>query len=194
VNPQYPERERGGNQLDRSISLLAARGARMKRLAQSIEALAEKDENILRHARKIGAIRRNAAGELHTVCAELVGSLNALLSDSAVALDPPAFRPDAFQEDGPNLFQINIRGRILQIEFETSPELLSTEDFRIPYTLMGSVRAFNQELLDKNLIEEQLVFYTLEGDKSLWRFFDARTYRSGTLDLDYLVTLLEQLL
>ena len=128
------------------------------------------------------------------MCAELVGSLNALLSDAAVALDPPVFRPDTFQEDGPNLFQINIQGRILQIEFETSPELVSTEEFRIPYTLMGSVRAFNQELLDKNLIEEQLVFYTLEGEKSLWRFFDARTYRSGPLDVDYLIMLLEQLL
>ena len=58
---------------------------------------------------------------------------------------------------------------------------MSTEDFRVPYTLEGSVRAFNQDLLNKDLIEEQLVFYTIEKTRSLWRFFDPRTYRSGTL-------------
>ena len=40
--------------------------------------------------------------------------------------------------------------------FRATPELVSTEDFRVPYTLEGTVRAFNQELLDKDLIEEQL--------------------------------------
>ena len=38
-------------------------------------------------------------------------------------------------------------------------ELVSTEEFRIPYTLAGSVRAFNQELLDQDLIEEQADFF-----------------------------------
>ena len=99
----------------------------------------------------------------------------------------------ALQEDGANLLQINVRGRILQIEFETTPDLVSTEDFRIPYTLSGAVRAFNQALLDKDLIEEQLIFYTLEK-KTMWRFFDARTYRSGEFDQAYLVGLMEQLL
>ena len=104
------------------------------------------------------------------------------------------FSPDAFQEDGKNLFQINVQGRILQVEFEAAPELISTEDLRIPYTLQGVVRAFNQELLDRSLIEEQLLFYTLEKDKKMWRFFDARTYRSGPFDQEYLISLMEQLL
>ena len=56
-----------------------------------------------------------------------------------------------------------------------------------------TVRAFNQELLDKDLIEEQLIFYTLEKRQNLWRFLDARTYRSGLFDQEYLVSLLEQL-
>ena len=93
-----------------------------------------------------------------------------------------------------NLVQINVRGRLLQIEYASSPELVSTEDFRVPYTLAASVRAFNQELLDKDLIEEQLLFYTLEHHRKMWRFFDARTYRSGPFDQEYLVSLMEQLI
>jgi threonyl-tRNA synthetase len=64
----------------------------------------------------------------------------------------------------------------------------------VPYTLSGFVRAFNQELLEQEIIEEQLVFYTIEKDRKLWRFFDPRTYRSGTLDQDYLVSVMEQLI
>src|SRR6185436_20771214 len=99
---------------------------------------------------------------------------------------------DSFQDDSPNLIQINVRGRILQVAFRTTPELVSTEDFRVPYTLEGTVRAFNQELLDKDLIEEQLIFYTVENSKRMWRFFDARTYRSGPFEVDYLIGLMEQ--
>jgi hypothetical protein len=60
--------------------------------------------------------------------------------------------------------------------------------------LAGSVRAFNQDLLSKDLIEEQLVFYTVEGDRKMWRFFDPRTYRSATFDQEYLVSVMEQLI
>ena len=65
---------------------------------------------------------------------------------------------------------------------------------RVPYTLEGNVRAFNQELLDKDLIEEQLIFFTLENQRPMWRFFDARTYRSGPFDVEYLIGLMEQLI
>jgi hypothetical protein len=168
--------------------------ARLKRLAASIEALAEKDEAVMRHARDMVALRQTAAAELYTICAEFVHSVNRLLTSGQLGLDPPEFPTGAFQNHISNLIQINIRGRILQVEFEATPELVSTEDFRIPYTLQGYVRAFNQALLDKDLIEEQLIFYTLEKEKKLWRFFDARTYRSGPFDQDYLISLMEQLL
>jgi hypothetical protein len=92
------------------------------------------------------------------------------------------------------MIQINVRGRILQVEFKTTVELVSTEDFRIPYTVEGHIRAFNQELLDKHIIEEQLIFYTLEKERNMWRFFDARTYRSGPFDQSYLISLMEQLI
>lgn len=163
-------------------------------MAESIDALVEKDENAIRHAREVRSIRRDAAAELYRICANFVLAVNGLLSRCAVALDPPGFEEGAFQEDSANLIQMNIRGRILQVEFEASVDLVSTEDFRIPYTLEGFVRAFNQELLDKDIIEEQLIFYTWEKDKKMWRFFDARTYKSGPFDEEYLISLMERLI
>jgi len=167
---------------------------RLKRLAENIQALAKKDEASMRHARDILSLRHTAAAELYSICSGFVNSLNDLLASAEVGLDPPDFPLDAFQEHLPNLIQINIRGRILQVGFEGTGELISTEDFRVPYTLQGYVRAFNQALLDKDLIEEQLIFYTIERDRTLWRFFDARTYRSGPFDQEYLVALMEELL
>lgn len=166
----------------------------MKRLAQRIDRLVEKDEGLVRHGRETAKLRAAAALELHTICREFVHSLNRLLAKSELALDPGEFSEDAFHDDAINLVQISVRGRNLQIAFSATPGLLSTEDFRIPYTLEGSVRAFNQELLEKDIIEEQLLFYTVEKDRKMWRFFDPRTYRSGTFDQDYLISVMEQLI
>ena len=178
----------------RTANQTSARDTRLKRLAESIEALSEKDDRILRRAREIAELRCAAAADLYAICADFVNSINRLLSRPTVELDPPAAGIASFQEDAPNLIQINVRGRILQVSFAATPEIVSTEDFRVPYTLSGTVRAFNQELLDKDIIEEQLIFFTLENHKKMWRFFDARTYRSGPFDQEYLVHLMEQLL
>lgn len=166
----------------------------MERLAHSIEALAEKDERRHNEALEMRAVRQRAATEIHAICAEFVASLNRLLARAEVTLDPSTFPGEALREHDPNLIQITIRGRILQIEFTAVADLRTTDEFRIPYTLKGSVRAFNQAMLDKDVIEEQLLFYTLEKEKKLWRFFDARTYRSGPFDQEYLAGLMEQLL
>jgi hypothetical protein len=166
---------------------------RLKRLAENIETLAKKDEAAQGRAREILELRYLAARELHAICADFVAGLNTLLSQPMVDLDPVQLG-DGIREDGSNLFQINVRGRILQIEFKATPELISTEEFRVPYTLEGNVRAFNQTLLDKDLIEEQLLFYTLESHRRMWRFFDARTYRSGPFDREYLISLMEAII
>ena len=171
----------------------AGRNGRLKRLADSIEALAGKDERQLRRTREIMALRCAAAVALHRVCSHFVDSLNRIMAESRMALDPIEFTEADFRDDAPNLIQIGVRGRILQVAFESTPQLVSTEDFRIPYTLAGSIRAFNQELLDKDLIEEQLVFYTVEEEGNRWRYFDARTHHSGAFDDDYLGALMEQL-
>ena len=171
-----------------------SRDARLKRLAERIDALVEKDAISMRRAKEIAELRRAAAGELHSICADLVQSLNSMVAHCDVELDPPIFNPDAFHEDAPNVIQINVRGRLLQLEFETTHDLVSSEEFRIPYTIEGSVRAFNQDLLDKSRIEEQLIFYTVEKHRTMWRFFDGRTYRSGPLDEEYLISLIEHLI
>jgi len=166
---------------------------RLKKLARNLDALARKDETHIRRAREIGSLRRQAALELHGICGDFVRGLNQLLSEIELEFHPEEYGPENFQDTGINLFQINARGRILQIRFEATPELTSTEDFRVPYILAGSVRCFNQQLLEKDLIEEQSLFYTIEKSRHLWRFFDARTYRSGPFDADYLTGLMEEL-
>ncbi len=166
----------------------------MERLARRIQELAGKDSELLRQSREMEAVRRAAAVELYRTCAGLVADLNRLLPRDEVVLDPQEFAEAAFHEDSPNLLQINIRGRILQISYTGTGELVSTEDFRIPYSLEGAIRAFNQELLEKDVIEEQLLFYTVERDRRMWRYFDPRTYRSGPFDREYLLSLLEQVL
>ena len=180
--------------MDVSKAQAQDRETRLKRLAENIDRLADKDAESLRHAREVSALRRAAAAELYGICARFVETLNELLARGQVVLDPPDYSDDSFRDGSANLIQMNVRGRILQVEFEVTPELVSTEDFRIPYTIQGSVRAFNQQLLDKDRIEEQLIFYTLEKPRYMWRFFDARTYRSGPFDQEYLVSLMERLI
>src|SRR5581483_7783851 len=166
----------------------------MKKLASSIEALAEKDDRLVKLAEDMAGLRQTAAVELHTICGDFVQSLNRLLAKAELTLDPDPFTAEMFHQDSVNLLQISVRGRILQVEYSATRELISTEDFRVPYTMAGAVRAFNQELLEKEIIEEQLLFYTVEKDRKMWRFFDPRTYRSGAFDQDYLISVMEQLI
>ena len=179
--------------MPRSEKLSEAPGHRMKRLAQKLDSLAEKDDGYRRMAEAMDAVRTAAACELHAICRDYVQQINALLAKTEVLFDPEEFSAHTFQRESVNVFQISVRGRILQVVFSTTPELVCTEDFRVPYTLCGAVRAFNRELLEKEIIEEQLVFYTVEKTRKLWRFFDPRTYRSGTFDQEYLTSLMEQL-
>jgi hypothetical protein len=167
--------------------------SRLQRLADRIELLAKRDEIALTRAREILDLRHQAAHGLHSMCSQFVASVNELLGEPVVQLDPPEMGPVGFHEDGSNLLQISVRGRILQVEFQATEELLSTEDFRVPYTLEGTVRAFNQSLLERQVIEEQLLFYTLERHREMWRFFDARTYRTGPFDREYLISLMEEI-
>ena len=179
--------------MGRSGNSTQGQDVRLRRLAEQIQALPGKDAVLRRRTDEILALRRAAVRELWETCAGLVHALNELLHEESVDLDPQSMGAETFREESPNLIQINASGRILQVEFHGSPELISTEDFRIPYTLEGSIRAFNQTLLEKDLIEEQLLFYTVEQHGAMWRFFDPRTYRSGPFDQGYLITLMEEL-
>jgi hypothetical protein len=167
---------------------------RLQRLVQRIRSLAETDERRLRRVHEVEAMRRAAARELHSVCADFVAAVNGMLDDCMVVLDPPEYSTASYSDDSPSLLQINVHGRILQVAFAATAELISTEDFRIPYILEGSVRAFNQEMLDKDLIEEQPLFYTMERNRNMWRYFETRTYHSGPFDRDYLISVMEQII
>jgi hypothetical protein len=166
---------------------------RMKKLARNLDALVEKDKERERRADEMIGLRRKAAAHLHAVCAEFTRRVNELTSQTEIRLDPPDFQVENFREHEPNLIQLNARGRIVEIEFEATEELISSEDFRVPYTLQGAVRGFNQALLDQNLVREQLLFYTVEKSGNMWRYFDARTYRTGPFDVEYLLGLMEDL-
>ena len=163
-------------------------------MAANLDRLADQDEQTLRRERETDLIRRAAAAQLHQVCAKFVADLGNLLERTEVRLDPEVFSGEKYEPEASTLMQIQVRGRILQVTFTATTGLVSTEDFRIPYTLEGSVRAFSQEMLDKELIEEQLLFYTIEDRRNLWRYFCTRTYRSGAFDREYLTSLLEQLI
>jgi type II secretory pathway component PulM len=164
---------------------------RLRKLAKAIEALAEKDSVLVQKTQEIAALRRQAAMELHAICWTFASDINLHLSQPTVQFDPSAYAAESFADNGVNLLQINVRGRILQIEFESTPEMISTENFRVPHILEGSIRCFNQEFLEQAVIEEQYIFYCLEKKRKLWRFFDARTYRSGPFDREYLIALME---
>jgi hypothetical protein len=166
---------------------------RLKRLASDIDALVRKDEEIIRRTEHVARQRRTAAAILHRTCSEFVADVNALLTSARLELDPPDFQGDHFVEDRANLFQINVRGRIVQIEFQSTEPMISTEEFRVPYILQGQIRCFNQDLLDRASIQEQQLFYTLEKSGPMWRFFDPRTYRTGPCDVAFLIGLFEQL-
>ncbi|MBZ5594382.1 MAG: hypothetical protein LAP39_19245 [Acidobacteriia bacterium] len=167
---------------------------RLKKLTEAIDALAQKDDALLLKAQEIASLRRQAAVELHGICAKFVCDINRQLAKIQLQFDPSEYSPESFRDVGANLLQINVHGRILQIEFASTVDTVSTENFRVPHILEGSIRCFNQESLDRAFIEEQFIFYCLERKKrNLWRFFDARTYRSGPFDQEYLISLMEQL-
>jgi len=166
---------------------------RLIKLAQRIDATADEDQKLLKRSLEMEELRRKGATELHQICAGFANALNASLTKIKLELDPPDYSPDKFNPNGVNLFQLNAHGRIVQIEFETPEHLVSTENFRVPYVLEGSIRCFNQDLLDREVIEEQLLFYCLERKRNLWRYFEGRTYRTGRFDADYLAGLMENL-
>lgn len=167
---------------------------RLTRLARAIEAIAESDRKLIDESTRVDELRARGALDLHRICSAFVDRVNAKLSDPAILLDPAVFEEANYNDGGLNLFQINLRGRILQIEFGPTDELFEDDDFRRPYVLRGAVRSFNQDLLDHGSIGEQMIFYCPSEGGARWHFFDGRTYRSGLVAEHYLITELERLL
>jgi hypothetical protein len=117
------------------------------------------------------------------------------MTQTEMLLMPASFDPATYREDMPNLIQMSLRGRILQIQYEAPAQAVATEDFRHPYILQGSLHGFNQTLLERDLVEEQALFYARQGSKAgfRWQYFEPRTYRSGIVGEAYLTELLSRL-
>jgi hypothetical protein len=162
------------------------------RLARQIDA-AKKAEPFLLNADEVAVLRRRGACQLHSICAEFIASVNSRLSQVTLDFSPPAYAPEMFRESGVNLIQIGSQGREMQIAFEAPPQLVSTDKFLIPYVLEGEVRTYNQKMLERFEIRSQLLFYCLEEDRAVWRFFDWRTRGTGPVDRQLLVTLMGRL-
>ncbi|MFB3778509.1 MAG: hypothetical protein ACE141_12905 [Bryobacteraceae bacterium] len=167
---------------------------KLEALARKIEAVAKADQQRVRQAQEYARLRSRAAMELHQTCAALTGELNALLPEPLVELSPPEYSADAFRDSGPNVFQINVSGRIVHLEFHSTETLTSTEKFATPYILEGSVRAFNQELLELSVVPEQFLFCCVERERLNWLWFDPRSQRSAPLDRTRLIQLLDRLM
>ena len=166
---------------------------RLKKLARHLDALALRDGDRLRREAEIHATRRDAAARLHATCATLVRDVNEAISAVKLDMAPTEFPVNGFQGAGSTIFQIHVSGRVIQIMFQGTEPLVSTENLRIPYTIEGSIRWFNQEMLDHDEIKDHRLYFTVERGGNQWRFYDPSTHRSGVVDEEYLAGLLEQL-
>jgi len=162
------------------------------RLAKQIDA-ARKSEPSLVSAEEVARLRRQGACQLHQICAEFVSSLNSMLSDSALDLSPLTYAPEMFRESAVNLIQIGAQGREMQIAFQATPQLFSTEKFPVPYVLDGEVRTYNQKMLERFEIRSYLLFFCLNENAAVWRFFDWRRGGTAAVDRDLLASLMERL-
>ncbi len=108
-------------------------------------------------------------------------------------LSPPTYSADSFRDPGSNVIQINVSGRIVHIEFQSTDTPTSIDKFRIPYILEGSLRAFNQDLLDMSAMPEQLVFCCFDRNRLSWLCWNPRTQQVAPLDQEHLITLLDGL-
>ena len=167
---------------------------RLTRLASAIEALGDRDQQSIDESHKVDGMRLEGALELYAVCRRFVDEVNGKLSDPAVMLSPGSYSGEGFDDTASNLFQISLRGRLLQLEFFATDELYESDDFRLPYILRGAVRSFSQEFLDSNSIDEQMIFYCPGAGRASWYFFDGRTYRSGVVGQEYLAAEMQRLL
>jgi hypothetical protein len=167
---------------------------RLEALAHKIELVAKQDQQRVRQAQEYARLRSRAAVELHKTCAELAGGLNGLLPEPLVDLSPAEYSAEAFRDNGANVFQINVSGRIVHLEFHSTDTLTSTEKFDTPYILEGSVRGFNQELLELSVVPEQSLFCCVQRENLNWLCFDPRTQRSTPLDQARLILLLDRLM
>ena len=159
------------------------------KLAAQIEA-ARRAERFRAGGAELANLRLQGACELHRVCADFTASVNSKLSESLLDLSPPAYSPDAFRPTGANLIQIASQGRQMQITFGMPEKEMSTSKFPVPYVLEGEIRTYNQEMLERFEIRSRMIFFCIEQQNGVWRFFDWRTRSTGLVNRELLVSLM----
>jgi hypothetical protein len=162
------------------------------RLARQIDA-ARKSERFLVNAEDVAGLRRRGACELHQFCLEFVSSVNSKLDESPLELSPATYSPGMFRERDVNLIQVSAQGRQLQIVFQATSQVFSTEKFATPYILEGEVRTYNQKMLEQFQIRNQSLFYCLHEDTAAWLLYDWRNPRSTPFGPELLATLMQPL-
>ncbi len=188
----HPRRGQARRAVQWVLPLTMAQDDAIARLARQIEAV-RKSEQLLLNASEVATVRRRGAGELHRICTEFVGAVNARLPQALLELSPAPYSPEMFRQPGVNLFQVASQGRQMQIAFEAPPELVSTEKFLVPYVLEGEVRTYNQEMLARFEVRSLLLFFCVEEGTAAWRSFDWRTSRAAPVDAQLLASLMEPL-
>jgi hypothetical protein len=166
---------------------------RMQKLARTVDGFADRDAERMQREAEIHQLRVEAATTLHGVCMNFAAELNPLLQKVRVEVSPDQFQPDQYQADRPTIFQINASGRLVQFTFQATETWTANHDFRLPYTLEGSVQSFSQEEIDHSNIHEYRLFCCLEGKGSEWYWLDIVKRESGKVDIDYIATMLEHL-
>ena len=166
---------------------------RIARLAKQISDEIRKDQHLLLSDIEVLELRRQGAAELHAVCADFAASVNRLLTPPVLELAPPEYAAGMFRNPGANLIQLNARGRIVQIAFESTPERFSTQKFLIPYILEGEVRAYNQEMLERTQVRTQALFLCIDEGRSSWRYYEWANGRTGVFGRDQLMSLMERI-
>lgn len=167
---------------------------RLTRLAKNLDRVVERDRVRQERERRVEHLRRQGGAELYSLCKRLALSLNDLLSNAVAVVTPDDFNIDGFEDRAMHLVQISINGRIVQLTYQPTAELESTEHIRIPYTLEGSVRWFNQEMIERDDVRDHGLYYCVNGDRGDWRFVDPVSRKLGPVTDEYLIGLLEQLI
>ncbi len=166
---------------------------RIARLAKQIGDDIRKEQHLLLTDREVIELRRQGAAKLHGICSEFAASVNRLLVPPVLELAPPDYTPEMFRNTGANLIQLNARGRIVQVAFESTRDRFSTDKFLVPYILEGEVRAYNQEMLERTQVRTQALFFCLEENRPVWRYHEWANGRSGEFGTDQLVNLMERI-
>ena len=166
---------------------------RLSRLARNLEKLAEKDRERIRADEEFLALRQAAAAELHQILTAFVAEVNALVTGVKLDLSPVVWPAGSLNQNEVNVFQINVSGRVIQFNFQVTDNLRERMEIRAEYTLAGAIRWFNQELLEREEVREDRLYYCVGRSVHGWRYVDSRSQKMGVFDADYLAGLLEQL-